>query len=192
MARSRTFFIRFCTCSRLISGFSITSSAPLDTAAKAVRTPVSAVTTRIGTGFSAMIRSMASNPPITGISISMVTISGLSAATLAMASIPFEASPTTTISGSDSRMARIMSRTSSLSSTSRTRMIFPCFPIGQQDSPDSTVPCPVPVVPILNIMTISFNCSDSSTSSSVTLFVWWMESVAKRTPCSISLSARTT
>ena len=81
-------------------------------------------TTRIGVGVYAMIFSVARSPSILGMWMSMVTRSGRSRATIATASSPSAACPTTSISGSDERIVASISRATSESSAMSTRTCF--------------------------------------------------------------------
>ena len=67
--------------------------------------------TTLGNGPVATIRRVASSPSMSGIWTSISTMSGLRQRTSSTAAAPSAASPTTSMSGSASRMRRIPERT---------------------------------------------------------------------------------
>ena len=101
------------------SGFLMTSSAPRSSASNARPIPSPCTdddTTRIGVGVKAMMRSVACRPSMRGMWMSIVTRSGRSRSTISTASAPSCACPTTSISGSESRIWASISRATSESS----------------------------------------------------------------------------
>jgi hypothetical protein len=79
-------------------------------------------TTRIGVGQRAMMYSVAARPVITGIIMSMVTISGRLHWQISMARLPYSASPMISSSGSAARISSRRLRTVRESSATRTRI----------------------------------------------------------------------
>lgn len=118
-ARSRTFLVNWAA-PDLAPGFSITSSAPLASAAKAVSASSRAASTRIGTGRVVMICSMTPSPPMPGSSISMVTRSGRSSPAILTASTPLPASPASSMPASVASWATITLRAAEEPSTTST------------------------------------------------------------------------
>ncbi len=99
------------------------SSAPASSASRVALAPSWVSEENINTGFgvAAMMARTALIPSMTGISMSMVTTSGLSARTLLMASRPSTANPTTLSRGSPSSISTTRRRKNVESSTTSTR-----------------------------------------------------------------------
>jgi hypothetical protein len=88
-------------------------------------------TTTIGTGHDAMMRSVAAKPSTFGISISIVTRSGLSRHVISIASRPSRASPMTSIDLSSRSILTIKVRTESESSATSTRIMMSSLAAGK-------------------------------------------------------------
>ena len=109
---------------REVDGFRTKSTAPRSSACRVSSAPfcACALSTMIGVGLMAMIRRMASSPPMPGISRSSVMTSGFSLSSFGSANSACAAVATTVISGSAVRISEAILRTRAESSTTMTRI----------------------------------------------------------------------